>query len=335
MNLISFDVGIKNMAYCIFSISKETGLIIKDWNVLNLIEDNNNNHHKCSCFNIEKTKKKRTNEKEKETEKKKECNLNAKYKKNDVFYCEKHALKCSQYIIPKKEYTMKNLNKMKIEELRILGKSLFLFNDIDNPSTEKMLKKCYLKMINDYFQKKCFETIVHKKKKSANDVDLIEIGKKMKELLNNVLEIENITHVIIENQISPIANRMKTIQGMLAQYFIMKNSDTKIEFISSSNKLKQFYKKTNDENLNENSKNELIIEEKKVFSKINNYKSHKKDAILFCSQILDKNCELHHWKTSLETKKKDDLCDCFLQGFWYLQNRNIILNADDLKINIV
>ena len=37
----------------------------------------------------------------------------------------------------------------------------------------------------------------------------------------------------------PIANRMKTIQGMIAQYFIDKNVKL-IKFISASNKLKNF-----------------------------------------------------------------------------------------------
>ena len=35
-------------------------------------------------------------------------------------------------------------------------------------------------------------------------------------------KLKDITHIIIENQISPIATRMKTIQGLLTQYFIMK-----------------------------------------------------------------------------------------------------------------
>ena len=55
----------------------------------------------------------------------------------------------------------------------------------------------------------------------------------------------NIDCVIIENQISPLANKMKTIQGMIAQYFIMNNTKT-IEFISASNKLKQWVKKKTD-----------------------------------------------------------------------------------------
>ena len=38
MRLISFDVGIKNMAYCIFDISNNTPTIL-DWGILNLCEN--------------------------------------------------------------------------------------------------------------------------------------------------------------------------------------------------------------------------------------------------------------------------------------------------------
>ena len=45
--------------------------------------------------------------------------------------------------------------------------------------------------------------------------------------------------VIIENQISPIATRMKTVQGMLTQYFLVRGVDpANISFISAANKLK-------------------------------------------------------------------------------------------------
>ena len=142
-----------------------------------------------------------------------------------------------------------------------------------------------------------------------------------------------ITHVVIENQISPIANRMKTIQGMLAQYFIMINENIDICFVSSANKLKQF----NDIEL----KNEII--ENKENTKTNsykpknnpNYKENKKDGIYFCNSILNSNEQYHNWKEHMLTKKKDDLADSFLQGLWYFKQRNIIYYADDLKINLV
>jgi hypothetical protein len=127
---------------------------------------------------------------------------------------------------------------------------------------------------------------------------------------------------------------MKTIQGMLAQYFIMK-SETEIEFVSSMNKLKQFEGRRN---ITKPLENTLIQD-----ASMNNpasitnpdYKQHKKDGIYYCRQMIEKNKELEHWLPALDTKKKDDLADCFLQGIWYLKNRNIITFADDLKINIV
>ena len=37
----------------------------------------------------------------------------------------------------------------------------------------------------------------------------------------------------------------------------------------------------------------------------------------------------------MKVAKKDDLADCFLQGVWFMSNRNIITCAENLKINIV
>jgi hypothetical protein len=122
-----------------------------------------------------------------------------------------------------------------------------------------------------------------------------------------------ITHVILENQISTIANRMKTIQGMLAQYFIMRGRpDIVIEFVSSSNKLKDF-----------------------VAEKNTTYKQHKKDGIAICSRFLENNPGWSGWVSVLQTTKRDDLADSFLQGIWYLKRGNIISYAENLKINIV
>jgi hypothetical protein len=311
MRLISFDVGIKNMAYCIFDISGQ--LSITGWNVLNLLEEEPVTEL-CSQIIPGKTKKVLP----------KPCTKLAKYKKNGQCYCEKHA-KSSTFIIPTKKNSMVSLKKLKVEELIKLGNSLFLFMD-----SGPKLKKDILEKLGEFYEKNSFEPIVNKKAKNASEIDLITIGKNMKELLNYTIGIDEITHVIIENQISPIANRMKTIQGMLAQYFIMKNSDIHIDFVSSANKLNQFNKehtKLKSKSIEKSLENTLITNP--------DYKQHKKDGLFYCNQLIDNNQSISGWKESLKIKKADDLADCFLQGIWYLKNRNIITYADDLKIIFV
>jgi hypothetical protein len=136
----------------------------------------------------------------------------------------------------------------------------------------------------------------------------------MTKKLDSVPHLEDITRIILENQISTLASRMKTIQGMLAQCFIMRFGDSiNIEFASSKIKLKGF-PKFDDIGVN------------------NNYKSNKSAAIFYTQNFLSTNIELNlscptectQWAHNLNIKKKDDLCDCFLQGNWYRQRMKSI-----------
>jgi hypothetical protein len=311
MKLISFDVGIKNMAYCIFDISGQY-LSIQNWNVLNLLEEEVATEV-CTQIIPGKTKKVPA----------KPCTKVAKYKKNGDCYCEKHA-KSSMFIIPNKKNSLVTIKKLKVDELIKVGQSHLLFLNIE---TIPKLKKDIVEKLGEFYEKNCLELIVKKKSKNASEIDLITIGKNMKELLNNTQGINTITHVVIENQISPIANRMKTIQGMLAQYFIMKNSDINIDFISSANKLSQFgERKTESKSIEKPLENTIINAD---------YKQHKKDGLYYCSKVIQKNQCFTGWSESLNIKKADDLADSFLQGLWYLKNKNIITYADDLKIIFV
>jgi hypothetical protein len=320
MKIISFDVGIKNLAYCIFNIENPgSPITIENWNVLNLLDDKPN-VVSCNCKLVQKKKS--------FAHALPVCGKKAKFKKNDLYYCEKHA-KLSGFFLPNKECSPASLKKMKIENLQSLGNKYGVFlpenvgtisftplEQISIPTT----KKGYLEKMLAFFEKKTLEIIKPTKNKTANDTDLVCIGKNMKKLLDEIPGIEQITHVIIENQISTIATRMKTIQGMCAQYFIMKCSqNVVVEFISSINKLKDF-------------KNKTVLEND---SSKTAYKQHKKDGITFCKEFIENNLQFSQWKQCLETIKKDDLADSFLQGIWYLKNKNIITYAENLKINSV
>ena len=134
---------------------------------------------------------------------------------------------------------------------------------------------------------------------------MITIGKNIKLKFDQLfLEETNIDYVIIENQISPIANRMKTIQGQIVQYFIMSGINVKnIEFISASNKLKEFETCGKTE-----------------------YKDRKKLGIIKTQEILQNNKNfsniyMNYMNYFNTHKKKDDLADSFLQGLWFIKYR--------------
>tara|TARA_B100001287_G_scaffold270997_1_gene270624 strand:- start:36055 stop:36954 length:900 start_codon:yes stop_codon:yes gene_type:complete len=296
MKIISFDVGIKNMAYCIFEFSNNN-LTIQDWNIINLLE--NQKTQELCCFEIKSKKEIKI------------CGKKAKYKKDEQCFCETHAkmaIKQNNWFFQNNLFKQSKLSKLSKEEIFNLGQPFGIFSEI--PDTKKV---CIQKIL-EACEKRSLAKIIKKKVKTANDTDLITVGKLLKIALNNIDGINDITHVVIENQISKIASRMKTVQGMLSQYFIMQDKCPHIEYVSSINKLKDLV--TNNE-------------------KENTYKQHKKDSVEICKQILGQNPFLGNFDDKMKITKKDDLADAFLQGIWYLKRENIIIYADNLKINCV
>lgn len=335
MKLISFDVGIKNMAYCIFDISSGFPISIIDWNVINLMEKTEYPIISCNCPTQPKLKNKKSNTNPNENPPPSPlCGKNAKYKKDENTFCEKHAKTNNEYLMPIKECSPSNIKKLKLQQLIELCKkySIPIMKSLE-VSNVHLHKKDILEMINTFSKKKILDPIIEVKEKTASETDLITIGKNMRNELNKISNVLDVTHVIIENQISPIANRMKTIQGMLAQYFIMVGSqDIHIEFVSSMNKLKGYTITNNDDNKNnENNKNNEDKNNEEPPCE-NKYKQRKKDSIIISNLFLETNENLQTWKPKLITPKKDDLADCFLQGIWYLKSKKVITNAEDLKI---
>jgi hypothetical protein len=313
MKIISFDVGIKNMAYCIFLLddTESPPFKIMDWNVVSLLEEEKPNLF-CNANSSTKVLKKQ----KKETEQKLCCRI-GKFKKGTNIYCDKHSKTQQEWLIPENRFSQKTLKKTKIEDMIKLASELKL---------ENIGKKRIdiLRTFDDFIKNKCLEPVIAVKNKSAGDIDLVSIGKKMKEVFDNVLkDHKDISIVLIENQISPLANRMKTIQGMLSQYFIMVYDTISIEFISSANKLKIF---SSIEHYKDKDK-----EKEKEKTQSQTYKGHKKDGVYHSTHVLEKNPWIAHQKWSLDTKKKDDLADCFLQGLWYLlKNEKITMNESYL-----
>jgi hypothetical protein len=273
MKLLSIDVGIKNLACCILEIDADKSFKILDWVVVNICEDED---EKICSFSTQDNCK---------------CNVIAKYQHNNKKYCKKHA-KMLDMEIPTPDINHKKIKKLKLVDLCELATKYNIKYD------KPILKQKLLDICNSEIKQRFIGTVEVVK---AENVSLITLGRNIKEIFDEKFSKHKIDTVIIENQISPLASRMKTLQGMLAQYFIMKDVKN-IEFIAACNKLKNF------------------PEGQHV-----TYAERKKKAIEITDKILRKNPNLcEQTQYFIKNKKKDDLSDSFLQGIWYLSEYNLI-----------
>ena len=98
MKLLSIDVGMKNLAFCLMDLNDNTYLNNKicKWGVINLCEDE-------IVYCKEKTKKGNN------------CGKASSYHKEGVYYCKTHAKKCEKYTIPPSELRLNKLKKYKIK----------------------------------------------------------------------------------------------------------------------------------------------------------------------------------------------------------------------------
>jgi hypothetical protein len=319
--IISFDIGIKNLAYCIFVVGEKTSVL--KWNIVNLIQTDNSSKQSssnCTCMKAGKKKAPET-----------VCGKKGVYTDSTgaSVFCAIHAKNqgtCNGKIVPCKEMSMSTIKSLKLDDLKTFCKThCIAFADSDKKpdicaKAETAIKERTLVPIK----------VV---KQNANHVHLVEIGKQIRMQMDEVLVGINVDIVILENQISPIAGRMNTIQGMLAQYFIMKPDISlvpKIEFISSSGKLKD-YKGSKSGTIDGCSSTVPKEPQEKT-----SYKDHKRDGIAFCRDFMTKNEGLRvHQEVFDSSTKKDDLADCFLQGIYYLKREKLITYSEDLEIKVV
>jgi hypothetical protein len=290
--LISFDIGIKNLAYCIFDIS---AISILDWNVIDLSSDNKIQEKKtCNCT----------------LQSKKTCSKIAKYCIDSLFFCEKHA-KTSSYLLPSKEFDEPSLKKKSVDSLRTFLEEKKIHIPV---SSKKETKIEMMERILEWKKTKMLTSLQKETKlKKGKPLDFIQIGRNLAIHLSKI-DLADIQYVVIENQISPIANKMRTIQGMVAQMFILQNVPI-IEFVSSSNKLREY--------LGEKKEKEKDFEKSETILNPD-YKQHKKDGIQYTREWLtSEKLGFSHWNTFFDTypRKQDDLADAFLQGIWYLRKK--------------
>lgn len=275
MNILSIDIGIKNLAHCLLHLENNKATII-EWEVVNLTKEE---PVKCEM-----------------------CENKATYTCSKGSYCKIHTRKLPFFIMSK-DYPLEKLSNKTLPELIEIADHYrdtkpWVGLTYNTKSKTSLLKD--LKQIKDT---KLFTTTTKSKTK---DLDVVTLGKTIRDKYNERFKHYTIDTILIENQLGNIAPRMKSIQGMVIQYFIMKNQD-KIECISATNKLKRF------------------------IGKSSKYAERKKKGMEVTKQSLEIHEELCEWKSHYAIhKKKDDLADSFLQGIWYIEHN--ILNAEYLKL---
>jgi hypothetical protein len=278
MILLSFDVGIKNLAYCLLSISESEDInensskhfieIVK-WNIIDL-----------SCDDVEEAKTEETLEKIL-----KQCSK-----------CKKSATYCTHSNTMLPENVIKFCKKH-AEEAQL-------------PMHPKLLKS------NSKSGQAPYIVPLSKKKVSCNKINIVNLGKNIKCHLDVIFaeHMDKIDAILIENQIGNLAGRMNVLQGMISQYFIMRNI-TNIEFISATNKLKLFKTVINKKSnaCGEGGNLDNVLESEKKL-----YKMRKDAGKMVCRSLLSFYPKLNDWIAIYDKhKKKDDLADCFLQGYYY------------------
>lgn len=276
MRILSIDVGLLNLAYCIIElINNETNdFTIIDWGIINVSDE----IKKCNM-----------------------CKNPAKYisEGSNEYFCGVHKKKYKSSFNIEDYFTKQ---KEKNECIICKKTAYFLIKEGYVCSSHK--KNILCKTEKSYFLKQIKKKNIMKKdvnilcEKIGNELDKVKFGK--------------IDKVIIENQPVIKNPKMKTVQIFVSSYFIIRHNidnknETEIKFSMANNKLKYDKKNT-----------------KEVLSKAKNYKDkyclNKQLSIDYAIDVLNKNKEKNkEWIDLLNnSKKKDDLSDALMQGYYFL-----------------
>lgn len=247
MKILSWDVGIIHLAYCILSLDNDKWTIY-NWGLLDM-----SNKDAIKCRYCDKTAKVGNNLEEKE------------------YYCGVHS----------KKYVAKEL---KDEEFIIIGENKLAcsYNNCSKKGNNVCVSdnKTYCKTHIKILYKRYCEDIKLKslKKIKANQISIDHVRFELIKRLDTMPELLQVDGVLIENQPSLKNPKMKSIASTLSDFFMIrglidrKNNSTInfVKFMSPSNKIK----------LGNNNK---IVKEAAEDKK---YKLTKSLAVSYCKECL-------------------------------------------------
>lgn len=329
---LSFDVGIKNLAYCLLEINDDdqTFAIIK-WDIIDLVNDRKLCNHKkrngkfcdsvgtkmikfndhsiyyyCKShitkakFNIHDVDVHWDQNKSENIEQCVMCNNDGIYICNllEGQYCKNHCKTAT-----KKHNLLCSSKSCKCP----IDKGLYLStsNSPDINDNQLEIGWCIEHFTDGYdaYLKKKTKNI----SQNCNNISLCTLGTSMFEQLDKIPEFLQVDEILVENQPTFINPKMKSVSALLYSYFIMRgiverdktnSTISNVTFCSPSNKIKVGGKIAN--NKLENTDKEKV------------YKITKNLSVKFCKALIDDN--INYVNLLNDHKKKDDLADAFLQG---------------------
>lgn len=305
MKLISFDVGIKNLAYCIVDDTNNSSMKILKWDIIDLLNINN----KCSfCdknantlfykYKLCKDHKNKVGELKEPcveiTDKKNTdvcavCKKSAKCKLGNAFFCNLH----------RKSFENKNY---KIKETNVscdkISTAQFKYNlvsaidllpellDVDvvlienQPSFKNPKMKAIADTLQAYY---LIRGVFDKKRFNLEDIHLIAPSMKLKLSPVEGMEIE-------DTKVLKVDLKKGTGKGKKVDEKVEQKVEEKVEEVKGTEEVKN--------------KEPIKM----------TYKQGKDFAIKKCASLISAEHKIY----LLTHTKKDDLCDCYLQAYHYL-----------------
>jgi hypothetical protein len=301
--VLSFDIGMKNLALCLLERTVDRQIRIHDWDVLNVITGS-----ESAAISAAKP----ASTADIPTIKCGMCKRKAKYV--DIATHTKHfctAHKTADGHIPMTAaYTPTKLLKQSKATLETFCKT----NSIE--IKERILKDDLVKQcILPWLQPRLLEELIPRASATVqSDVPpYIQMGRFLDTMLRERLLPfrESVHAIVIENQ---MAERMRMVQGMVLQFCIgFFPQNVSIEFIAPSNKLKPVTMHPNASAAEANTETGGSVDRGSA-----KYRKNKKDGIVRCREWMEHQYPNTQWNTLFDKScKKDDLADSFLQGVWY------------------